>query len=155
MQNGFRTVGFNVGSEKINGRVLTVGYDEEKTVVPIEDNRYELNLSCDEVVYKTLSYVYGATVKLSDLPAPEKLGYVISSWEEQRSDFIIHDDVTLSAVTVLADTDIKITGNELIYNGTEQTVKPILKHDLTVTYTTCWDRLGSSGWEKFSDGTAR
>ena len=149
---GFRTVGFNVAGENVDEPVLTVSTNQKKTVVPIEDNHYNVLLSCDGAVYETLRYTYGATVLLRNLPAPEKLGYTLSGWEEKYSDFPIYDDITLNAVTALCDTSIEITGTVLTYNGLEQTITPILSHDLPVSYTTYWERFIQSDWEKICDG---
>ncbi len=150
---GFRTVGFTVDNIPTYEPVLTVSADEEKTVVPIENDLYCLNLSCDGSVYKTLSYAYGTTVNLQSLPAPEKIGYSLSGWVEAPRDFTLIDDVTLNAVTVLSDTEISITGTELVYDGSVQTITPVLEHDLKgVAFETYWERFAQSGWEKISDG---
>ncbi|MDE7372559.1 MAG: InlB B-repeat-containing protein, partial [Clostridia bacterium] len=154
LTGGFRIAGFTVGGTAANEPVLTVATDGEQTVAPIESKLYTVSFSCDGTVYETVSYAYGTTVNLSTLPAPEKTGYVLTGWEEKKNNFTLNDDITRTAITELADTDIEIADTVLTYDGTEQTVTPVLTHDLTVTYTAIWEKFESSDWVKVSDGTA-
>ncbi len=149
--NGFRAVGFTVGGTTFNTPTLTAQTDQETAIVPIEDNHYNVYLSCDGEVYKTLSYTYNTTVKLESLPYPNKTGYTVSGWEESATDIIIRDNVTLSAITVLCAPAVDVSDKVLTYNGEEQTITPILSHDLPVSYTFSWEKYIDGNWVQYSD----
>lgn len=149
--NGFRTVGFTVGGTATNTPTLTAQTDQVAAIVPIEDNHYNVYLSCDGEVYKTLSYTYNSTVKLDSLPYPDKVGYTVSGWEESSTDIIIRDDVTLSAITALCAPTVDVADETLTYNGEEQTITPILSHDLSVSYTFSWEKYVDGNWTQYSD----
>ncbi|MCM1394122.1 MAG: hypothetical protein NC179_04430, partial [[Eubacterium] siraeum] len=148
---GFRVVGYNVGNTNTDTPVLSASTDVEKTVTPIEDNRYFVSLSCDDAVYDKVEYVYGSTVKLNELPSPQKNGYVLKEWREKKGNFVIADDITLNANTALADTQIELDDANLTYDGSEQTVAPILSHDLSVAYSVYWEKYASGGWKRVSN----
>lgn len=149
--NGYRVVGFNVDGERADEASLNLPTDVATTIAPIESNIYALSLLCDGAEYKRQDFTYGEIVKLDTLPSPEKKGYTLKNWAETSGDFIIYEDMSLNAVTVLSDTDITIKDTEFTYNGTEHTVEPILRHEVSAEIYGYWERYQNNGFIKVSD----
>lgn len=139
--SGYRATGFvadgNIFDNKFSFS-LSDGYSE---VVPATSNVYYITLVSEDTLFSSFAAKYNSVISLSSLPKPTKKGYDFSGWAERDGDFLVDDDITLTAKFTLSAPKINLSDIEFDYDGVSRTLSPEVSHPLSTEFTYRWERL--------------
>lgn len=139
--SGYRATGFVADGIAYDGKFsfsISDGYSE---VVPETSDKYYITLVSEDTLFSLLTAKYNSVISLSSLPKPTKKGYDFSGWAERDGDFLVNDDITLTAKFTLSAPEIKLSDIEFDYDGVERTLLPEVSHPLSTEFTYRWEKL--------------
>lgn len=139
--SGYRVTGYVADGATYDNKFsfsVTDGYSE---VVPATSDEYYITLVSEDNLFSSFTAKYNSVVTLSSLPTPTKKGYDFSGWAERDGDFLVDDDITLTAKFTLSAPEIRLSDIEFDYDGVARTLSPEVSHPLSTEFTYRWERL--------------
>ena len=139
--SGYRVTGFVADGIAYDNKFSFSVSDGYSEVVPATSDEYYITLVSEDNLFSFLTAKYNSIVTLSSLPAPTKKGYDFLGWAERDGDFLVDDDITLTAKFTLSAPEIRLSDIEFDYDGVARTLLPEVSHPLSAEFTYRWERL--------------
>lgn len=139
--SGYRVTGFVADGVPYDNKFSFSVSDGYSEVVPATSDEYYVTLVSEDNLFSFFTAKYNSVVTLSSLPTPTKKGYDFLCWAERDGDFLVDDDITLTAKFTLSAPEIRLSDIEFDYDGVTRTLSPEVSHPLSTEFTYRWERL--------------